>query len=98
MLRDEEGGGEGGGGARRYFYASNSSTFELLNGGDATFYQALLAVQRKFDAMLAPAMVVEVPASDQRQVDMAKASMLASLNNFVGNQPNYGNGTCIIRV
>jgi hypothetical protein len=76
----------------RYFYASNTSTFELVNNGDATFYQALLAVQHKFGTMLAPAMQVEVPRSDQRQIDMAKASMLASLNNFVGNQPNYGNG------
>jgi hypothetical protein len=75
-----------------YFYASNASTFELATDGAVTFYQALLAVQQKYDALLAPGMKVEVPASDQRQVDMATAAMLATMNNFVGNQPNYGNG------
>ena len=86
----------GGGGAPlsppAYFYASNSSTFELVDSGSATFYQALLAVQQKYNALLAPAMKVEVPAFDQRQIDMATASLLATMNNFVGNQPNYGNG------
>ena len=39
-------------------------------------------------SLLAPAMKVEVPVSDARQVDMATAALLATTNNFVGNQPN----------
>ena len=76
----------------RYFYASNTTTFELTHLGDAQFFQALLAVYRKFTSLLSPAMKVEVPASDQRQIDMATAALLSTTNNFVGNQPNYGNG------
>jgi hypothetical protein len=48
--------------------------------------------QRKYDLLLEPAMTVEVPESDTRQVDMATAALLATTNNYVGNQPNYGNG------
>ena len=76
----------------RYFYASNTSTFELTHLGDAQFFQRLLAVYRKFTSLLSPAMKVEVPASDRRQIDMANAALLSTMNNFVGNQPNYGNG------
>ena len=37
-------------------------------------------------------MQVQLPDSDRRQVDMAHAALLATTNNFVGNQPNYGFG------
>ena len=35
---------------------------------------------------------VQLPDSDRRQLDMAHAALLATTNNFVGNQPNYGFG------
>ena len=77
----------------RYFYASNDSTFELPQAtGAATFYARLLAVHAKVAAQLAPMMTVELPDSDHRQRDMALASILATTNNYVGNQPNYGFG------
>lgn len=78
----------------RYFYATNQSTKELPNSsGPAMFYRALLAVQRKDAKILAAGMQVELPSSDRRQVDMANAAILATTNNFVGNQPNYGFGS-----
>jgi hypothetical protein len=79
----------------RYFYATNGSApQELLPKatGAGMFYRALLAVQRKDDRLLAQGMQVELPGADRRQVDMARASLLATTNNFVGDQPNYGFG------
>ena len=52
----------------------------------------MLAVQRKDAALLGAAMRVELPGADRRQADMAHAALLATANNFVGNQPNYGFG------
>ena len=72
---------------------TNASTTELPKAtGAAAFYSALLAVQRKDAALLKPAMRVSLPESDRRQMDMANAALLATTNNFVGNQPNYGFG------
>lgn len=95
MLRDEAGAGGGGSiNGSRYFYSTNQTTKELLPApaGAAGFYAALLAVQRKDAALLAPGMRVELPASDRRQADMAQTALLATSNNFVGDQPNYGFG------
>ena len=77
----------------RYFYANNQTTRELVGAtGAAQFYAALLAVYRKDRDLLAEGMQVVLPASDRRQSDMANTAMLATLNNFVGNQSNYGFG------
>jgi hypothetical protein len=52
MLRDETANG-GTANGTRYFYATNSSTKELpANSGAVSFYQALLAVYRKDQALL----------------------------------------------
>ena len=91
MLRDEGASGSSVNGTR-YFYATNDTTKELpLHSGAASFYQSLLAVYEK-DAALLSGMQVQLPDSDRRQVDMAHAALLATTNNFVGNQPNYGFG------
>lgn len=93
MLREETADGQHSVNGTRYFYASNTSTFELPTAtGASTFYARLLAVQRKVTAQLAPMMQVELPYGDRRQRDMAVASILATTNNYVGNQPNYGFG------
>ena len=94
-LRDESAGG-GTVNGTRYFYATNQSTQELPKAsGAATFYQALLAVYKKDAGLVgaaSPGMQVQLPEGDRRQLDMAHAALLATMNNYVGNQPNYGFG------
>lgn len=95
-LRDETAGG-GTVNGTRYFYATNQTTKELpTSSGAASFYKSLLAVYKKDAALVgpgSPAMKVELPDGDRRQVDMAHAALLATTNNFVGDQPNYGFGS-----
>ena len=95
-LRDETAAGGGTVNGTRYFYATNQTTKELpKTTGAATFFQALLAVYKKDAALVglaSPAMQVQLPDGDRRQIDMAHAALLATTNNFVGDQPNYGFG------
>ena len=88
-----EGSGNAPAAPTRYFFAANDTTVELSGRrGAALFYAALLAVADKGDGLLRPAMSLELPDGDRRQVDMARASLLFSSNTYVGNQPNYGVG------
>lgn len=96
MLRDSDAAAKAGSvNGSRYFYATNSTTKELLppQEGASLFYSALHAVYEKDTKLLKPGMQIELPATDQRQADMARAALLATTNNFVGNQPNYGFGS-----
>ena len=71
----------------------------VLGDGGAELYAHLLAHASTFDALFGPtsrSMRVAIPADGTegiRLVDMARATMAASMANFVGLRPNYGDGT-----
>ena len=78
-----------GGSIPLYYRADNSSLTPLPV---ATFYDAMLNYTQRYTSMFSTAMRVRLPNHDRRQHDMALSALQSSVSNFVGLQPNYGNG------
>jgi hypothetical protein len=77
--------------------ASATSNVPPVAISATTFYTGLLDRHTKNDALLKGAMKVTLPGNDgRRQVDTAVVGMLSSLNNYVGNQANYGFGATYV--
>ena len=77
----------------RYFEASNRSSAPVPISS-AAFYTALAAHVAQQRAVLSPTgMDAALPGADgRRQMDTVRSGLLSSLNNYVGNQANYGFG------
>lgn len=74
-------------GIHQYMYVNNKSRTPVT---DTEFYTQLVDYVAVNNVTFSTAMLVQLPANDRRQVDMAYSGILSSINNFVGHQPNYG--------
>lgn len=74
----------------QYFYVSNTTNATLVD--EEMFYTKMVEYQEFYQSLLSQGMKIKLPDFERRQVDMAKGALLSTLNNYVGNQPNYGNG------
>jgi hypothetical protein len=80
---------EGKAQALRHFYVTNFTKVEV---DPSEFYSKLAEYVQFYDKVLQEGMQVNLPASDQRQEDMANSALLSSWGNYLGDQSNYGNG------
>ena len=56
-----------------------------------TFYKALLQEQQLWNRTLDAGVIYSIPGKEgQRQVDMARGALVASLSLYINLQPNYG--------
>ena len=85
-------------GSTKYYKVSNATalanaSYSVLEVSAEEFYSHMQAHAKAQSAVLSEAMAVTLPfAEGARQADMANSGMLSSLNNFVGDQSNYGFG------
>jgi hypothetical protein len=75
--------------ALRHFYVTNFTKEEV---DPSEFYSKLAEYVQFYDVVLQEGMQVTLPASDQRQEDMANSALLSAWGNYLGDQSNYGNG------
>lgn len=95
-LREQSGSSWNAGDAVKFFAMTNTSATNKTAPQPITsteFYTSLLLREKEFSSLFSGAMTLSLPGSDgQRQIDMAAVGMLSSLNNYIGNQSNYGFG------
>lgn len=76
-----------------YFWVTNATAQSPMVVNASVFYGALSKHTANVRSLLAPTIDVTLPGAEgARQVDTAKFGLLSAMSNFIGNQPNYGNG------